>query len=125
MSCCSAPARGVAELEKRRVAALDQQIEADLALSRHPERWASWSPGDRPALRTALGPTRTALYRCGRQAELPEVCRKTAKTSTDELGIDPQPVLQHLKRTILAQHCEPTWPTGIPNGGLTEATGPR
>jgi hypothetical protein len=61
ISCCSAPARGVAELEERRVAALEQRIEADLALGRHTERWASVSPGDRPALRTALGPTRTAL----------------------------------------------------------------
>jgi predicted ATPase/DNA-binding SARP family transcriptional activator/class 3 adenylate cyclase len=101
----------LARLEEQRLAALEQRIEADLALGRHSEL-----VGELEALVTAhplrerlRGQLMVALYRCGRQAEALEVYRQTRETLGEELGIDPSRALQDLERAILAQDPALDW----------------
>jgi DNA-binding SARP family transcriptional activator len=95
----------LARLEEQRLAALEQRLEADLALGRHSEL-----VGELEGLVTAhplrerlRGQLMVALYRCGRQAEALDVYRQTRETLAEELGIDPSRALQDLERAILAQ----------------------
>jgi DNA-binding SARP family transcriptional activator/class 3 adenylate cyclase/tetratricopeptide (TPR) repeat protein len=101
----------ITELEERRLAALEQRIEADLVLGRH-----AVLVGELEALVTAhplrehlRGQLMLALYRCGRQAEALEVYRQTRETLAEELGIDPSHPLQDLQRAILAQDPRLGW----------------
>jgi DNA-binding SARP family transcriptional activator len=107
----------IERLKEVRLAALEQRIEADLALGRHAgvvaelEQLASEHPL-REQFRAQL---MLALYRSGRQAEALEVFRRTRETLVRELGIEPAPPLQQLARRILAQDSElDAPPTGPP-----------
>jgi DNA-binding SARP family transcriptional activator/class 3 adenylate cyclase len=95
----------VAELEERRLAALEDRIETELALDHH-----AALVGELRALVVAHplrerlhGQLMLALYRSGRQADALEAYRRTRETLAEELGIDPSPALQELERAILAQ----------------------
>jgi DNA-binding SARP family transcriptional activator/class 3 adenylate cyclase/energy-coupling factor transporter ATP-binding protein EcfA2 len=95
----------LARLEEQRLAALEQRIEADLALGHHMEL-----VGELEALITAhplreqlRGQLMVALYRSGRQAEALDVYRQTRETLAEELGIDPSRALQDLQQAVLAQ----------------------
>jgi streptogramin lyase len=102
-------ARAEAErLEELRLVALDERIEADLALGRHvelvPELEALIARHPlRERLREQL---MLALYRSGRQADALGVYRDTRRRLADELGIEPSPRLQELERAILRQEPE-------------------
>jgi DNA-binding SARP family transcriptional activator len=92
-------------LEDSRLAALEERIEADLALGRHAglipeleELVAAQPLRERPRAHLML-----ALYRAGRQADALELYRSTRRTFVDDLGIDPSPELQDLERAILRQ----------------------
>src|SRR5437763_15346365 len=94
-----------ARLEDARLAALEERIEADLALGRHTrlapelEEPVSREPlRQRPRAQLML-----ALYRSGRQADALELYRRTRETLCDELGIEPSLELQELERRML-QH---------------------
>ena len=92
-------------LEELRLTALEERIEADLALGRHAEL-----TGELEAL-VAAHPYREglraqqmlALYRCARQAEALECYRSLHRTLVEELGIEPGARLQELERAILNQ----------------------
>jgi DNA-binding SARP family transcriptional activator/ABC-type transport system substrate-binding protein/DNA-binding beta-propeller fold protein YncE len=92
-------------LEEERLAALEDRIEAELALGRHSrlvselEALSSKNPL-RERLHTQL---MLALYRSGRQAEALGVYRETRRHLMDELGIEPSPDLQRLEKAILRQ----------------------
>ncbi len=94
-----------AGLEEARLAAIEDRIEADLALGRHArlipelEQLIAAEPF-RERLRAQL---MLALYRSDRQAEALEAYRRTRETLNEELGIEPTPALQELERRIL-QH---------------------
>ena len=95
----------MARLEELRLAALEDRIEADLALGRHrdlvPELEALVAEhGSRERL---CGQLMLALYRSDRQADALEVFRRACRAMRDELGLEPGPALQELQRAILEQ----------------------
>ncbi len=95
----------VARLEELRLAALEDRIEAELALGRHrdlvPELEAlAAHHADRERLGAQL---MLALYRSGRQADALDVFARVRRAMRDELGIEPGQALQELQRAILEQ----------------------
>jgi YVTN family beta-propeller protein len=92
-------------LEELRLAALEDRIEADLALGRHDALVAELETlvAENPYRERLQGQLLLALYRSGRQAEALDAYRRARRTFADELGIDPGPRLQELERSILRQ----------------------
>jgi DNA-binding SARP family transcriptional activator/DNA-binding beta-propeller fold protein YncE len=102
-------ARADAErLEELRLAAIEDRIDADLALGRHdvlvPElRELVASHPLRERLRAQL---MAALYLAGRQADALDVYRDARRALDEELGIEPGPALKRLEQAILRQDPE-------------------
>ena len=99
-------ARAEAErLDEQRLAALEERIEAELALGRHSSLIGELeSLSAKHPLRERLhGQLMLALYRSGRQAEALAAYRETRQHLLDELGIDPSPALQRIEQAILLQ----------------------
>jgi DNA-binding SARP family transcriptional activator len=94
-----------ARLEDARLAALEERIEADLALGRHARLVAELEQlvASEPLRERPRGQLMLALYRSGRQADALELYRKTRETLSEELGIEPSLELQELERRML-QH---------------------
>jgi DNA-binding SARP family transcriptional activator len=93
-----------ARLEEMLVAALEQRVEAELALGGHGEVVAELEAlvvrhPHRERLRAQL---MLALYRSGRQTEALAAYRD-ARSALDELGVEPTAKLKQLERQILAQ----------------------
>jgi DNA-binding SARP family transcriptional activator len=90
-------------LEELRLAALQQRIEAELALGRHEELLDELAVlVDEEPLRE--GPRRQlmlALYRSGRQTDALAAYREGRQVLVEQLGIEPSPALQALERAIL------------------------
>jgi predicted ATPase/DNA-binding SARP family transcriptional activator len=94
-----------AQLEERRLRALELLHDTELALGRHHElvpeleRLIAAEPyRERFRAQHAL-----ALYRAGRQADALTACRAARGLLVEELGVDPGPELQELERRILNQ----------------------
>jgi DNA-binding SARP family transcriptional activator/class 3 adenylate cyclase len=92
-------------LEEERLEALEERIEAELALGRHAalvgelEALVATHPlRERPRRQLML-----ALYRCGRQAEALAAYREARRLLVEELGIEPGRALQQLEQAILRQ----------------------
>jgi DNA-binding SARP family transcriptional activator len=92
-------------LEEERLEAVEEWIEAELALGRHPavagelERLVAMHP-----LRERLrGQLMLVLYRCGRQAEALAAYREGRRGLVEELGIEPGRALRELEQAILRQ----------------------
>ena len=95
----------VARLNELKVAALEQLIEAKLALGLHAEVIGQldtliFEHPYREGLRAQL---MLALYRCDRQADALQAYQDARQTLVDELGIEPGERLRALERAILAQ----------------------
>ncbi len=95
----------ITRLEELQVAALEDRIDAELALGHHaelvPELEALVTRHPlRERLRSQL---MLALYRSGRQAEALEAYRAARRALLAELGIEPGRALAELERMILAQ----------------------
>jgi DNA-binding SARP family transcriptional activator len=92
-------------LEEIRLAALEQRIEADLALGRHAALIGELEQlvFDQPLRERSRAQLMLALYRSGRQAEALDVYRRTRAALVDEFGIEPSPALHELERAILGQ----------------------
>src|SRR3954452_18240624 len=90
-------------LEEARLAALEDRIDADLALGRHDRLIPELETlvAREPFRERLRGQLMLALYRAGRQAEALELYRRTRETLVDELGIEPSPALQDLEQAIL------------------------
>ena len=95
----------VDRLEELRLAALEDRIDADLALNHHDVLVGELRElVDKHPLRERLrAQLMAALYRCGRQADALEVYREGRSALLDELGIEPGPALRELEQAILRQ----------------------
>jgi DNA-binding SARP family transcriptional activator len=98
----------IARLDELRLAALEQRIEAELALGRHAQVVGDLEGlvREHPLREGLRGFLMLALYRCGRQAEALEVYRAGARLLRDELGLEPGPVLRDLEAKVLAHSAE-------------------
>src|SRR6266516_5999495 len=92
-----------ARLEEQRLAALEQRIEAELALGRHAEMVPELEGLVRkqPLRERLRGQLMLVLYRCGRQADALEVYRSGRRLLDEELGLEPDGALQRLEKAIL------------------------
>lgn len=90
-------------LEELHMAALEEQIEADLALGRHGHLIAELEhlSTDHPFRERFQHQHMLALYRCGRQAEALQAYQHTRSLLADEFGIEPGRELQDLEQQIL------------------------
>ncbi len=95
----------VERLEELRLAAVEERIDAELALGRHLALVSELEAlgAEHPFRERFRAQLMLALYRCGRQAEGLEVYRATRKLLNDELGLEPAVELQELERAILSQ----------------------
>ncbi len=105
-----------ARLEELRLEAIEDRIDADLALGRHAELLVELAglAAAHPTRERIRGQQMLALYRSGRQAEALEAYRDARRQLVDELGIEPGPALQRLERAILAQDPELGPPDALP-----------
>jgi DNA-binding SARP family transcriptional activator/ABC-type transport system substrate-binding protein/streptogramin lyase len=95
-------------LEELRLVAIEERIEAELALGRHDRVVAELeSLAAKHALRERLrGQQMLALYRAGRQAEALQVYSETRRRFARELGIEPSRSLRELEQAILRQDAD-------------------
>jgi DNA-binding SARP family transcriptional activator len=95
----------ISRLEELHVSALEDRIEAELALGHHDELVAELEGlVNRHPLRENLrAQLMLALYRGGRQAEALEAYRDARRVLLSELGIEPGRRLRELEHSILAQ----------------------
>jgi DNA-binding SARP family transcriptional activator/ABC-type branched-subunit amino acid transport system substrate-binding protein/streptogramin lyase len=98
----------IARLDELQLTALEERIEADLALGRHAELVAELEAlVSRNPLRERLrGQLMLALYRSDRQAEALHVHQEFRLALAEELGLGPSQGLQRLERQILEQDPE-------------------
>jgi predicted ATPase/DNA-binding SARP family transcriptional activator len=108
----------IARLEAARAAAVEDRVEAELALGNH-----AHLVGELEAL-VAAHPLRErlraqlmlALYRAGRQAEALDAYQAARRSLVEELGIEPSPELQRLEQAILRQDPSLAAPAAAPPG---------
>jgi class 3 adenylate cyclase len=98
-------ANAIGRLEELRLIALEQRLEADLAVGRNAEAVAELEAlvRDHPLRESLRGVLMRALYRSGRQADALAVMQDTRATLLEELGLDPGQPLQQLEKAILVQ----------------------
>ena len=115
-------------LNELRLHALEQRIDADLAMGRHGQLIAELEAlvRENPLRERFGGQLMLALYRSGRQAEASDVYQRTRERLVDELGMEPGPELQALLKRILQQDPDLASPSraaasdpGLPSGTLT------
>jgi DNA-binding SARP family transcriptional activator len=94
-----------ATLDAQRLAALEERIDADLALGHHRELVPELQAlsAEYPVQERFQAQLMLALYRSGRQAEALDVYTEARRTLVDEFGLEPSRELQRLQQQILAQ----------------------
>jgi DNA-binding SARP family transcriptional activator/tetratricopeptide (TPR) repeat protein len=97
--------REIARLDDLRAAALEQLIEAKLALGRHAEVVGQLETliAEHPYRERLRAQLMLALYRSERQADALQAYQDARRTLVEELGIEPGERLRELERAILAQ----------------------
>ena len=98
----------ISRLEEARLVAIEDRIDADLALGRHEALTSELERlvADHPTRERVRAQLMLALYRSGRQTEALETYRDARQGLDRELGLDPGPELQQLERAILSQDPE-------------------
>ena len=86
----------IAQLEELRLAAVEDRVEADLALGRARELVGELRDlvARHPLRERLRGQLMLALYRCGRQAEALETYQEFRQKLSEELGLEPGPSMQ-------------------------------
>jgi predicted ATPase/DNA-binding SARP family transcriptional activator len=103
----------IARLEALRVAALEVEIDAGLALARHVELVPRLEAlvSEHPGRERLHGQLMLALYRSGRQTDALATFRRARRALRDEVGLDPGPELERLHQAILRHdpslRCDP------------------
>ena len=94
----------IARLEELRLTALEDRIEADLALGGHRDVAGELARlvAEHPYRERLHAQLMLALYRSGRQADALEHYRRAARVLADELGVEPGPELRERERAILS-----------------------
>jgi DNA-binding SARP family transcriptional activator len=125
----------IARLEDLRVAALEELMEAKLALGRHGEVVGALEPliAEHPYRERLRAQLMLALYRCDRQAHALQAYQDARRTLVEELGIEPGERLRGLERAILDQdpklgfrpgnHTETGAPPDAPRGAFVGREG--
>jgi YVTN family beta-propeller protein len=92
-------------LEELRLGALEEKVEAELALGEGPALVDELHAfvRDHPLRERPVAQLMRALYRSGRQAEGLAVYKRTRERFVDELGIEPGRQLKELEQSILRQ----------------------
>ena len=95
----------IARLDELRMTALEERIDADLALGRHAEIVGELEAlvAHHPLREGLRGQLMLALYRSGRQAGALRVYQDERRALAEQLGLEPGPDLRRLEREIL-QH---------------------
>jgi class 3 adenylate cyclase/predicted ATPase len=93
----------IARLEELRLAALEDRIDAELALGRNGSLVSELEElvGQNPLRERLRRQLMLALYRVGRQADALAAYRDARRTLDEELGLEPSDELQRLERAIL------------------------
>jgi DNA-binding SARP family transcriptional activator len=88
--------REIARLEELRLSALEDRIDADLALGGQRELVPELEPlvAEHVFRERLRGQLMLALYRCGRQADALHAFQSGRRTLVEQLGIEPGPALQ-------------------------------
>jgi len=96
----------IAQLEELRLAAIEDRVEADLALGRSRELVGELRDlvARHPLRERLRGQLMLALYRSGRQAEALESYQAFRRRLSEELGLEPGPAVQQLERAILGHN---------------------
>ena len=118
----------IARLEELHVAALEERIDADLALGRQVELVTELEGlvSRHPLRERPRGQLMLALYRCGRQAEALQAYQDTRRVLVDELGIEPSRELAQLEQALLRQDpsLDLVVPAGLPPAAAVDVTPP-
>ncbi len=106
----------IARLDELQLTALEERIEADLALGRHAELVGELEAlvARHPLRERLRGQLMLALYRSDRQAEALHVYQEGRLALAEELGLEPSQGLQRLERQILEQDPELAAPARRP-----------
>ncbi|MDP8971081.1 MAG: AfsR/SARP family transcriptional regulator, partial [Actinomycetota bacterium] len=102
----------ITRLTELRSTALEDRVEADLALGAHEGLCGELAQlvREHPLRERLRGQLMVALYRSGRQVEALSVYTELRETLAEQLGIDPSPALGRLEQAILQQRAELNWP---------------
>jgi DNA-binding SARP family transcriptional activator len=98
----------IARLEELRLVAIEQRVDAELALGRHARVVGELEAlvGEHPLRERVRGQLMLALYRCERQAAALEVYRNGRNRMVEELGLEPGPALRGLQEKVLDQSAD-------------------
>ena len=115
----------IARLEELRLSALEERIEADLALGRHAELIGELEGlvAAEPFRERLRRQQMLALYRAGRQAEALAAYRDARQALVGGLGIEPGRELQELEGAILRQDPALEAPAAPPSARRTGCRG--
>jgi len=93
-------------LEERRLAALEERAEADLALGRAADLVSELTAlvAEHPLRERLRALLMRALHRAGRRSEALDVYQDARRTLIDELGLEPGPELRRAQEAVLADN---------------------
>ena len=117
----------IARIEELRLQALEERIEADLALGHHADLIGELEPfaAVHPLRERLTAQLMLALYRSGRQAEALDVYRGTRARLVEQLGLEPGPALRELEGAILRQDPSLSTPSPLVAGRRAPGDGSR